>query len=135
MTEQTSPRTVVDRLISGVTGQRWDELPDLYDEYAIVEHPFADPPTRLEGREQIRQHFAAGSNLPLRMRARNVVLYETTDPEVVIAEFDYDGEVTTNGHTFTAANILVVRVRDGRIVASRDFHNHPALAAALGRPA
>jgi ketosteroid isomerase-like protein len=29
------------------------------------------------------------------------------------------------------ANVLVVRVRDGLIVRSRDFHDHHALAKAL----
>jgi ketosteroid isomerase-like protein len=52
---------------------------------------------------------------------------------VVIAEFDYHGRVTTTGHTFRVANIQVLRVRDGRIVSSRDYHDHLALAAAVGR--
>jgi ketosteroid isomerase-like protein len=44
-----------------------------------------------------------------------------------------DSTVTTTGETFTAANICVQRVREGRIVSSRDFHDHVTLAAALGR--
>ena len=58
---------------------------------------------------------------------------DTADPEVVVAEFDYDGRVATTGHSFRVANIQVLRVRGGRIVSSRDYHDHMALAAAVGR--
>jgi ketosteroid isomerase-like protein len=62
-----------------------------------------------------------------------VVVHETTDPEVIVAEFDYDGRITTTGRTFTIRNIFVLRVRDGLIVESRDYANHLVLADALGR--
>jgi uncharacterized protein len=61
------------------------------------------------------------------------VVHATGDPEVVIAEFDYDGQVTTTGRSFRVANVQVLRVRNGQIVASRDYHNHLAIAAALGQ--
>jgi ketosteroid isomerase-like protein len=123
-------RTVVAQLIAGVTGRAWDDLPVLYAEDAVVELPFALPvPLRLTGRDQIRAHFAAAATLPLEMAARNVVVHETADPEVVVAEFDYDGRIAATGQAFTLGNIMVVRVRDGRIVASRDYHNHAQLAS------
>jgi ketosteroid isomerase-like protein len=46
-------------------------------------------------------------------------------------EYEYDVEVTTTGQAFTVPNILVIRVRDGRIVASRDYHDHHVMRAAL----
>lgn len=61
------------------------------------------------------------------------MLHETRDPEVVIAEYDYDGRVTTTGRSFQVPNIQVSRVRDGQIVASRDYHNHPVLADAVAQ--
>jgi ketosteroid isomerase-like protein len=134
MSRAASPREVFDRLLGGVTGRKWADLPNLYAEEAIVEHPFATTTAaRLEGREQIREHFAAGAAMPLEMRADNVVIHETADPEVIIAEFDYHGLVTTTGRTFTMRNIFVLRVRDGLIVASRDYVNHLAIAAAFDR--
>lgn len=133
MSQSASPRVVFERLLDGVTGKKWDELPDLYAEDAVVEHPYAIPaPTRLEGREQIRKHFAGAAGMPLEMWARNVVVHDTIDPEVIIAEFDYQGRATTTGRTFTFANIFVLTVRDGQIVTSRDYHNHRALAEAFG---
>jgi uncharacterized protein len=126
-----SPSTVARRLIRGITEERWAELPDLYAEDTVVELPFSPEAMVLRGREEMAEHFAAAPARPLRMSAHNIVVHETADPEVVVVEYDYDGEVTTTGRTFTVPNVLVMRVRDGRIVSSRDYHDHRAIGAAL----
>jgi ketosteroid isomerase-like protein len=129
----TSPRTVVERLIHGISTGAWDRLPELYAPDVVVEQPFGLPrPLRLDGREQVTAHFAAGAHLPLQLTARNLVVHETHDPDVIVAEFDYDGQVTSTGRSFTVANILVLTVRNGQIVRSRDYHNHAVLADVLG---
>ena len=131
MTEPASPRDVFERLLDGITGRRWGELAELYAEDAVVEMPFAAPAHKIEGRAAVREHFLAAAGGPLELVARNIVVHETADPEVIVAEFDYRGRVTTTGASFEVANVQVLRVRDGRIVASRDYHDHAALAAAL----
>jgi uncharacterized protein len=134
MSDPTSPRSVFESLLKGISDGKWNDLADLYAEDAVVELPFTpSSPTRLEGREAVRAHFAAAAGLPLRIQASNVVVHDTGDPEVVIAEFDYDGQVTTTGHSFPVSNIQVLRVRNGQIVSSCDYHNHLAIAAALGQ--
>lgn len=132
MSGPASPRDVIERLIGGISIGRWPELHELYAEDAVVEYPFALPsgPARLAGRSAIRRYFAAVARLPLELKAHHVVVHETKDPEVVIAEYDYDGLVTTTGRSFQVSNIQVSRVRDGHIVTSRDYHNHPVLADA-----
>lgn len=134
MFESVRPREVLERLIDGISNGRWLELHELYAEEAVVEYPFALPaPTRLEGRDAIQRYFAAVARMPLELRAHNVVVHEMTDPEIVIVEYDYDGHVTTTGRAFQVSNIQVTRVRHGRIVASRDYHNHLVLADVTGR--
>jgi ketosteroid isomerase-like protein len=134
MAQSAGPGAVFERLLRSITGRAWSELPGLYAEDAVVEHPFDMPgPSRLEGREQIRAHFNAAAALPLEMLARNIVVHETGDPEVIVAEFDYHGRVTTTGRSFIVSQVQILRVRDGLIVASRDYVNHFALAAAFGR--
>jgi ketosteroid isomerase-like protein len=129
-----SPTEVFHRVLAGVTGRRWAELPDLYAEDTVVEHPFAVPHgTVMRGREALRKHFAAGGELGLTMTAEDVVVHQTTDPEVVAGEFTYRGTVDATGTPFTVRNIFVMRVRDGLIVESRDYHDHLSLAAATGR--
>jgi ketosteroid isomerase-like protein len=133
-TSAPSPRAVVEQLIAGVCEQRWDALPALYAENTVVTHPFQLPrPTRLEGRAQLRAHFAAAAGLPITMQARNVVVHETTDPEVIVVEYDYLGRVTSTGRTFQLSNVLVMRIRDGQIITSHDYGNHAAFAGALGQ--
>jgi uncharacterized protein len=125
---------VFERLLRGIEERRWAELPELYAEDAVVELPFARPtPIRLVGREQLRAHFAAAARLPLELAVRNLVVHRTEHPEIIVAECEYHGRVTTTGRTFTTPNIFVVRVAHGRILASRDYHDHATLAEALGR--
>lgn len=133
MSDPTSPRSVFESLLQGISDGKWSNLADLYAEDAVVEQPFAPSPTRLEGREAVRAHFAAAAEGSLRIKGSNVVVHDTGDPEVVIAEFDYDGHVATTGHSFRVSNIQVLRVRNGQIVSSRDYHNHLAIAAARGQ--
>ena len=134
MPQHVSPRQVVEALMQGITDARWHELHHYYADNAVVEYPFGLPkPSRLEGIDTIRNYFATVSGFSMRMRARNMVVHETTDPDVVIAEWDYDVTVTTTHRAFSVSNIQVTTVRNGKIVASRDYHNHFAMAEALGR--
>jgi ketosteroid isomerase-like protein len=134
VSQPAKPRDVVEALMRGIAEDRWDELDGLYADDAVIEYPFALPaPRRLEGRDAIRDYFAAAAALPLRLRTRNLVVHETIDPEVVVTEWDYDGLVTTTGRSFQVSNVQVSTVRDGKIVASRDYHNHVMLAEVTGR--
>ena len=71
--------------------------------------------------------------MPMELRARNITMHQTSDPEVIAAEWYYDGLVTTTGRLFQVSNIQVSSVRNGQIVASRDYHNHLVPAEALGQ--
>ncbi|MFB9836380.1 nuclear transport factor 2 family protein [Actinoallomurus acaciae] len=128
---ETTPRAVFERLSQGISAGRWHDLADLYAEDAVVEQPLVSTaPGRIEGRETIRAHFAGAAAMGLRLVARDVVIHETADPEVVVAEFTY--EITGREGTTTAANIQVLRVRDGLITATRDYHDHLAIARVTG---
>ena len=124
------PAEVFGRLITGISEGRWHELADLYAEDVVVEMPMDPHRTRIDGREAVRQRFAAAADGWFELRAHDVIVHATTDPEVVIAEFEYDGLNRTTGKKFTVANVQVLRVRGGRIVASRDYHDHRGFAAA-----
>ncbi|TDE32888.1 nuclear transport factor 2 family protein [Actinomadura sp. 6K520] len=132
MSEFASPRAVFQRLIDGVTARRPEALPRLYAEDAVVVRPFAHPAIRLEGRDAVREHFARLEAMPLEMTARNVVVHHTADPEVIIAEFEYAGHNTETGREFVVPSVFVLRVRGGRIVEFRDYHDHAGLDRAMG---
>jgi uncharacterized protein len=137
MPGSASPQNVLERLIQGISGQRWHELHELYAEEAVVEYPFALPagPARLAGRPAIRRYFAVVARLPLELKAHHIVIHQCTDPQVAVAEYDYDALITSTGRSFQVSNIQVSRIRDGQIVTSRDYHNHPALAEAIAESA
>jgi ketosteroid isomerase-like protein len=132
MTESLTPHALIERFLDHVDRGEWMSLPDFYATDAVVEQPFAKPaPIRLEGRETIRAHFASAARAPLRLRVIDRRILDTSDPDVIVAEFDYDGEATRTHRRFLVANVQIFRIRDGKIAASRDFHDHAAFGAAL----
>ncbi|GHI03972.1 hypothetical protein AQI88_08145 [Streptomyces cellostaticus] len=134
MSGTLSPREVFQKLIEGIAAGRFTELAELYAEDAVVETVFEPVgPRRIEGRAALKERFAlVSARSPVELTPVNVTVRETDDAEVVVAEFDYRVRHRVTGRTFEAANIQVLRVRDGLIVSSRDFHDHLALVVAGG---
>jgi uncharacterized protein len=133
-----SPLEILERFQQAAIDRSLGTMLDLYADDAVHEFPFTRPglPSRLVGREQIQAFLQANwENSPLQYHAyRNVVVHETADPEVIVIEQDATGTATTNGRDFALPNIVVLRVRDGRIIHFRDYVNVYAVAEALDRP-
>jgi hypothetical protein len=104
-----------------------DGFADLFTPDAVMEFPFhakSGLPTRLAGRETIREYSRQVLASPLRIDdLETVEFYQTQDPEVVIVELRTKATVTTTGQSFTATSIQILRIRDGHIAAFRDFAN------------
>jgi len=115
-----------------------DGLADLFAPDAVIEAPFAGPPgmpARLEGWEAIRENARQVMASPLRVENYEVVeLYQTQDPEVVIAEMRAKGTVTTTGRSFAATSVQILRIREGHIVLFRDFADPRVLEDVIGEP-
>jgi uncharacterized protein (TIGR02246 family) len=112
-----------------------DGFADLFAPDGVIEAPFAPPgaPSRLEGREAIREYSRHLMASPLRLVDFEVIeLYQTQDPEVVIVELRTKGTITTTGRPFTATSIQVLRIREDEIVLFRDFADPRVLADVLG---
>lgn len=130
----------VGRLVAGGLSpsereEQLDHLADLYAEDTDVRHPLApvgDTPMRT--RAALRAHFGgsgARTQGVERFEPTNMVVHRTDDPELVVFEFTYAG--VTAGQAFTLPCIFVVRVRNGRIVESRDYADHIGFARTFGR--
>jgi ketosteroid isomerase-like protein len=108
-----------------------DDLADLYAADAVHEFPMRFPsfPARFEGREAIRAGYtAAWGASPARLEEiRDVVVHDTTDPQVIVVEQVVAGTMTTTGRSFAAAGLLVMRVRDGELVHVRDYLDATAI--------
>ena len=126
-----TPRQVAEKLVTGISEGRFEEVPKLYAEDCVVEVPYATGGAAplLEGGAAIREHFSHADAMPFRLRAHDLVVHETEDPELVVLSWDYEVTTTTTGATATVANVQFLRVRDGLIVHSRDFHDHARFAA------
>ena len=144
MAQPRSPQEVFLALVNGVADGRLDELPDLYAEQTDVVHPF-DPlrAPALRSRDEIRAHFghrrqsappdAAPRPPRPHRRVANVTIHQTTDPEVIVAEFEYQEIADGTGEPTVLPAIFVLRVRDGEIGSSRDYHDHITSARARGQ--
>jgi uncharacterized protein len=103
-----------------------DAFADLFAPDAVMEFVFHGPPgaapVRLAGREAIREYSRQFAASQLRVDEYEAVeLYQTQDPEVVIAEMRTKATVTTTGRSITATAIQVLRIKDGHIALFRDF--------------
>ena len=143
MTEATSAATIPGpREIFAQMREHWlsngpSPLGDNLAEDVVIETPFAPPgrPRRTEGRAACVAFTETGrAGLPVRFEeCRNVVIHETTDPEVIVVEYELAGTVTTTNQPAAAAFIGVLRARDGQLAHWREYQNVLAIAQALGQ--
>jgi len=135
--QPSSPSEVFLALVNGVAEGRWEELPSLYAEQTDVVHPF-DPlrAPALRTRDELREHFSrpgTSTRPEPRRRAANITIHQTTDPEVIVAEFEYQGTSDDTGQPYALPGIFVLRVRAGEIVSSRDYFDHLTAARTRGQ--
>ncbi|MGY0062252.1 nuclear transport factor 2 family protein [Streptomyces sp. LZ34] len=133
----TGPREIVERFHRAMLKKSADDLADLYAADARHEFPFLFPglPARFDGREEIRAGYRAmwGAS-PVRAETiRDVVIHETAEAGTVVVEQTVVGAVAPTGRPVTVPGILVIRVRDGQIVHTRDYMDGLGVATATDR--
>lgn len=137
-TTTRSPREVAELVRKMVAGRDGIVFSDLFAADGVLEFPFAAPgmPTRFEGRAQIHafhEVHAAGARDLIRMDEVDLVVHETTDPEVVVTEISHHGHAKAIDGPYEFTALAIMRVRDGEIASYRDFMNPVAMAELLGR--
>jgi uncharacterized protein len=137
MTEQKAPADPVEvvRDFLAATVDPTRSPADLYAEQVAIEMPLGAPlfPLRRDTtRDELRAGFAAGDARRVYTGLRGVVLHRTDDPEVVIVEYELLGRTLPSERPFALPYIMVVTVRGGRIVSSRDYGSAILGAAAFG---
>ncbi|MPZ82006.1 MAG: hypothetical protein GEV28_17085 [Actinophytocola sp.] len=113
-----------------------DRSMDVWAPDVVIEAPFAPPgqPRRFENRDAfVAATRAARESLQVRFESLTwTAVHETTDPEVLVLEYELGGMVLTTGKEASAPFVAVLRVRDGQIVHWREYQDKLAIAAALG---
>ncbi|MEU8209541.1 nuclear transport factor 2 family protein [Micromonospora sp. NPDC049044] len=134
VTMTTSSRAVVEEILRAGREADIEAFVALMAPDGYLEWPYHPPgvPGRLRGRPEIRRHLTQTAGTFIRFdEYRNVVLHETTDPEVVIVEYEAYGSVVATAGPFEQQVIAVIRVRDGQVLSYRDYVNPLPLVEAL----
>jgi len=109
----------------------------LFAKDGVMEHPLAPDgmPRRLVGREEIRRVLSGAAAMAVQSGVRlvghhSLVIHQTADPEVVVAEFVAVGESPTGRHE--VPYLQVFQARDGEIVLFRDYWSIDSAGALFG---
>lgn len=128
MPTRTAAQTLED-VVAAVAAQDMTALTDLYADDVDVEHVLSHTePRRWRSLAELRSTFARAPLAGLDQEIRDVTVHQTADPEVAVAEYVQHLRVRATGRAATVANVVVATVRAGRIVRSRDCHDHQAVA-------
>ena len=127
-------REVVEQVMRASREQDTERFVSLFAPDGYVEWPYrpAGLPGRVQGRRQLREFLTGQANGLVRFdEYRNRVIHESTDPEVVIVEYEAHGTVIPTGAPLHQTIIAVLRIRDGLVVSYRDYLNPLVLAETL----
>ncbi|MEV4496265.1 nuclear transport factor 2 family protein [Micromonospora arborensis] len=132
-----TPRAIFESMRAQWLANQPTYVADLLADDVVIETPFAAPgrPTRTEGKRRVLD-YTQGSRAVFPVRfddCRNVIVHETTDPEVIVVEYELVGTHTTTGATASAPFIGVLRTRDGKLAHWREYQHTLAIAQAVGQ--
>jgi uncharacterized protein len=101
---------------------------DLFADDGILELPFAidSAQAKYEGIDKIRERYGTPNpqSKLTEVHKASVVMYESTDPEVVTVEFTIEGKSLATGELYSyASSAGIIRVRNGKIIHYRDYPN------------
>ncbi|MFG2844726.1 nuclear transport factor 2 family protein [Kitasatospora sp. NPDC048296] len=137
MEEFAGPLEVLARYRRAMLDLDADALAELYAEDGVHEFPFLFPgmPERYRGREEVRAGYRAawGASTARPQEIREVAVHPSADPEVLTVEQCVIGTDAATGRPFSLPGLLVLRVRDGRLVHVRDYMDGLGVARAMGR--
>jgi len=108
-------------------------FPEMFALDGVLEYPFAPPglATSLVGRDAIIANFQKIRKLLRIDSVSDVIVYETTDPQVVMIEFSGRGEGLLTRNPYDQRYISVVELQNGQIVRYKDYWNPLALLRTL----
>jgi len=133
----TEPNTeIVRRVLAHITAAEYDRLAELVTEDLVFELPYAAAPIPNEFHGRATWDAMQRGTFAMFDSFRNepTAIYETGDPDVVIAEYQSDAVVKRNGRPYRNRYVGIFRFRDGRICAWREYHN-PEATKVIREPA
>ena len=106
---------------------------EMLAENGVVEFPYAIPglPQRLEGRAALAAHLERMAGMIEFTHFADMVKHETSDPEVVILEFNGFGRSVVSGEPYEQRYVSVITIHDGYVVNYKDYWNPVAALRTL----
>ncbi|MEH3123546.1 MAG: nuclear transport factor 2 family protein [Sphingomonas phyllosphaerae] len=91
----------------------------------VMEFPYAPAgmPTKLEGRAAIAAHLERIGGMIVFDRMGTAIVHPSTDPDLVVIEFEGFGRGVATGEPYDQRYISVIRTVGGRITHYRDYWN------------
>ena len=129
-TRRAANRELLDHVLSLFGTDRAGELVDCYTPDWVLELPFADPPVRLEGGQEIGAYLASRLDTFVFTLSLTAV-HECLDPDLLVVEYESDGHVSHTGKPYRNTYIALWRFRDGRVSGVKEFPNPMVAAEAL----
>ena len=118
---------IIDRAFAGIAEFSADKMLEQYTDDLVLEMPYTDPPTILNGKPTILKYLRGAFKI-FQFSIDITDVYEMADPSVLILEYTSKGTVTTNGKVYANRYVGVYWFRDGKICKVREYFN-PALTA------
>jgi ketosteroid isomerase-like protein len=131
MSDAASARAVFDRFIEAAGSGTLRPIADMYAPDAVIEMPWAPPGVpKSSGRAELvtRMEAMDRDRLLTVERIDLAAVHETTDPDVIVAEYDIHAIITKTARPVVLSFVTVLTVRDGLIVHTRDYSDPLAQA-------
>ena len=129
-TRRTANRELLDHVLSLFGTDQASELVNCYTPDWVLELPFADPPVRLEGGQEIGAYLASRLDTFVFTLSLTAV-HECLDPDLLVVEYESDGHVTHTGRPYRNTYIALWRFRDGKVSGVKEFPNPMVAVEAL----
>ncbi|MGW4590056.1 nuclear transport factor 2 family protein [Amycolatopsis thermoflava] len=124
----------LDRLHERVLAHDMDGFADVFAPGGVMEFPFAPPGWPiLRGREAVREYVRDYTDNVDITAITSQTRHETTDPDVLIVEWEVDGTALRTGLPYRMRYVNVVRVGAEGIESLRDYWSPLAAGHVLGR--
>ena len=110
-----------------------DALSQHWHDEVVFEAPFSftGKPSRTAGKQAVYERLSTSYGL-VSMAFHLTEVYELSDPDRFLVEYDSDGRMLGSGERYQNSYITLVEMRDGLISRFREFYDSQRCAAAFG---
>ena len=118
---------IIERAFAGIAEFSADKMLEHYTDDLVLEMPYTDPPTILNGKPTILKYLRGAFKI-FQFSIDITDVYELGDPSMLILEYTSKGTATTTGKVYANRYVGVYWFRDDKICRVREYFN-PALTA------